>query len=134
MAQSATVNTRWSGLHSGRLRERLATLVLFATLVRALVPVGFMPMAHDGQTHMMFCPGHMASAPQGQADPSGSAPAAKEQPCSYAVSAGAAPVVAAIDLNLGYAAPSFARSVLPANPTVEPPRRYAAPRGPPLRG
>jgi hypothetical protein len=38
-------------------RQRLASLLLPALVLRALIPVGFMPLAGSGGVHLGFCPG-----------------------------------------------------------------------------
>ncbi len=106
-------------------------LVLCATVTRAFVPVGFMPIATHGQTRMMFCPGHMASGDSGSPGPPGDETGARKHPCAYAVSAGGAPLRATPALSAGaFEVPCFAAALAP-HWVADAPRRYAAPRGPP---
>lgn len=48
---------------SMRRKRRLALLVLPALLLRALIPVGFMPLAGAGGAYLGFCPGAGALPP-----------------------------------------------------------------------
>jgi len=127
------MNGSWPKLGAGRLRKCLAALALIAVVARALVPVGFMPMVSHGETRIMFChdgmPGHAAAA-----DPaSHSGHGTTEQPCSYATSAGAAPLPATIDFSLTHAAPEAADAPVVIPALIPAPARHAAPRGPPAQ-
>jgi len=56
---------------SRRLRKRHTTLcaaVLLVLLLRALIPVGFMPVASSGRVSLALCPGEAASPPSGAAE------------------------------------------------------------------
>ena len=86
------------GLSAQRRRVLLALLVLPVLVLRALIPVGFMPVSERGGLHIDFCPGEAqppgALAPQplahhhhhGGADHGAPAPAS-HAPCLFALSA-----------------------------------------------
>ena len=115
-------------MRSSRLRSAIAALALLALLGRALIPVGFMPVASHGATHLMFCHGGAAHAP---AAGQGRTRHGAEAPCSYALSGGPA-LLAELTLPPLAALPDAQPEVaaLPG-PRASAPPRHAAPRGPP---
>jgi hypothetical protein len=139
-------------------RRRLATLLLPALLLRALIPFGFMPLAGVGGLTIGFCPGegalpagfaaanvkllHAAQPAQlhhdhtsggaphgGSGEPGGSS---HEAPCPFSASAKAAfaPAILTLETAASAAAPHEAYATPPVFlPTV---LRAQSPRGPPL--
>jgi hypothetical protein len=137
-------------------RRRFATLLLPALLLRALIPLGFMPLAGGDGLTIGFCPGegalpaglaaanlkllHTASsaqahhghapggAPHGPGEPGGSS---HEAPCPFAASG--KPAFAPAILTPGTAASAAAVQEAYAAPTVFLPTvlRAQSPRGPP---
>jgi hypothetical protein len=124
---------------SSRLRRRSRLLlagVLAALVLRALVPVGFMPVASASGMAMELCPGHAANASghPGRAPGSHGEPnSGSGQLCSFAASA-APPVAPAI-----FILPTVARTLVaaatisPASVLLLPGFRAHSPRGPPLQ-
>jgi hypothetical protein len=79
-----------TGLSYLRTRRRLALLVLPALLLRALIPLGFMPVAAGGALAIGFCPGEgpMPSGLAGHAHHAGEAAGGRDAlhhgPCLFA--------------------------------------------------
>ena len=109
----------------------LAALLFVTLFARSLVPTGFMPMAVAGHTQMMLCPGHMTAPVPGPSGPDGNSSGHPDQPCAYAVSAGAGAPTAIIDFPVGHVAPTAPASVERSSLLSDPPARYTAARGPP---
>lgn len=136
-------------------RRRFATLLLPALLLRALIPLGFMPLLGGSGLTIGFCPGEGAlpsglvaanvqlqhaghlghdHGPVGAPHHGGSGDPARtghDAPCPFAATAkpAFAPALLALDTGVAPAAPSEAL----AAPTVFPPAilRAQSPRGPP---
>jgi hypothetical protein len=109
------------------MRQAIVAITLIAALCRGLIPIGFMPGVVHGTAGVMLCDGiaHHAHHP-GQGAP------ATHTPCPFAMSAGAAPLAATIDVADARwlpqrPAPPLAQSLL----RTAAPARYTAPRGPP---
>jgi len=129
-----------------RTRRRLALLVLPALLLRALIPVGFMPVTGPGGLSIGLCPGDGAMAQiithadhAGHAAPAGHRPggspdpsAAHHAPCVFSsgASLGLVPILSASPSALAALAPPStspgARGFVPAI------LRTQSPRAPPL--
>jgi len=131
--------------HPG-IRTRLALLVLPALLLRALIPVGFMPVAGPGGVSIGLCPGDGAMAQimthaghAGHAAPAGHHPggspdpsAAHHAPCVFSsgASVGFVPILSASPCAL---AGLVSRSRSPgARGFVPAILRTQSPRAPPL--
>ncbi|HYL01700.1 MAG TPA: hypothetical protein VEU78_10925 [Steroidobacteraceae bacterium] len=130
-------------LSTRRRRMLLALLVLPVLVLRALVPIGFMPVSDRGSFHIDFCPGEaqppgaLAAQPlahhhhHGGADHGAPAPVS-HAPCLFALSASPAfaPAVAALALvppaATALATDPSSRVFLPAIV------RAQTPRGPPF--
>ena len=127
-----------------RRKLLLALLVLPVLVLRALVPVGFMPVSERGGFHIDFCPGEaqppgaLAAQPlahhhhHGGADHGAPSSPASHAPCLFALSASPAfaPAVAAAPLIPPAATPlaesPVSREFVPAIV------RAQIPRGPPF--
>jgi DUF2946 family protein len=131
-----------TALSQPRTRHRLALLVLPALLLRALIPVGFMPVAAPGGAALRLCPGavgqgmvhaghgaHDAPHTQhhGGADPGST----HHTPCLFSAGAstGFAALLAAPALEA--AAPGAPAERLAARPFVPAILRAQGPRAPP---
>lgn len=109
------------------MRQGIVVITLIAALCRGLIPIGFMPGVVRGSAGVMLCDGiaHQTHHP-GQGAP------ATHTPCPFAMSAGAAPLAATIDV-----ADARWLAQRPALPLAQSllrsaaPARYSAPRGPP---
>jgi len=126
------MNRNWAGLRHGRMRECLAALALVAVMARALIPVGFMPVVVHGDTQLVFCdgviPGSAHHGHHGHPGPT----SISDAPCPFAISGGATPLPAPIDLSLADAAPQTTATPTVAQTSLsEAPPRHTAPRGPP---
>jgi len=117
------------------LRRAVALLALTTALVRALIPVGFMPASVQGTVELVFCNG-------GGHHPTGGSPAdhnpaghhgADQGPCPFALS-GAAPFLpeALAGTRVAAAVEAPAASA-PLAALRAAPLRYSTPRGPPAR-
>jgi hypothetical protein len=110
------------------MRRGIVALTLFAVLCRCLIPIGFMPGVVHGAAGLMLCDGIVH-----QQHHHGTQPApTTHTPCPFAMSGGAAPLAATIDLADARWLPQHAP--LPVKQSLlrgEAPPRYTAPRGPP---
>lgn len=122
-------------LRQDRLRSPLVRLLLVAMVVRALVPVGFMPAASAGWPSLQICGpaalllsgGGLASSQDGGATHPGTA----HEACPFALSPAAAPLPQALSAALfvpAASAPPDEPSLIPAARAVF---RAHRPRGPP---
>jgi hypothetical protein len=122
-------------------RRRWALALLPLLLLRALVPVGFMPAVGAGSFALMFCDAATGIGAGAHAHhhghahgPAGTGPAghAASPDCPYAQS-GAPPLLASAAAPPA-APPAAAPAGWPATPDAprSPPPRHAAARGPPL--
>lgn len=114
-------------LHRPQLTQGLVAAALLAFVLRALVPLGFMPMQVNGETQMMFCHGmHPAAAGTPHSKSSSNAP------CAYALSGGAALGSAPLATLASAESPRF-EAVQALHSAERPaPPRHRAPRGPPV--
>jgi hypothetical protein len=119
-----------------KLRRRFAALAIVAALARALVPVGFMPVMVDGTPKLMFCDGHAAVGAHHvhggmpHHEHAGGAKSA-DGPCVFALSAGAAPLPVVLAGTVPVTAADAFAPRSDQSTFTSPPRRHAAPRGPP---
>jgi hypothetical protein len=108
------------------LRGWLASATLVALLLRALIPVGFMPVASGSSGHLMFCHGMDGGGP---AHP-GSHGAADSH-CAFALGAGAAPAPGFAHAPIVRTLDAWVGTTAVTSATQPPPARHSAPRGPP---
>jgi hypothetical protein len=104
-------------------------IAMLALVVRALVPLGFMPMQVNGATQMMFCHGGLHHAPA-------TTPRSKvtgDGPCAFAVSGGAALQPTALAAIPAAESPRFLVLVASRSADRDTPPRHHAPRGPPAQ-
>ncbi|MFO1375898.1 MAG: hypothetical protein U1F14_02685 [Steroidobacteraceae bacterium] len=123
------------GLRHHRLRTPLVRLLLVAMVLRALVPVGFMPAADAGWPSLQIC-GPAAMLLSGGDDLSAQAggathPGTAHEACPFALSPAAAPLPPLVFADLFVPAAAAA----PDEPSLIPPARAVfrahRPRGPP---
>ena len=112
-------------------RQWLAMLLSLALLARALIPVGFMPIVVDGTARLVLCDGGVdhrghASHPHS----SGSTPSG-DRHCPFALSGLTALLPATAGSLPTDAMPDAPEAGAEDSVQTEPPRRHAAPRGPP---
>lgn len=128
----ALMRVTLSALRLARTRECCGALLVLALFARALIPVGFMPVASHGGLEMVLCDGSSGGALG--ADPAHPAPrgAHTDSSCPFAQSAGVAPPPVALRV-ANFLPVEFTEvrdSFDPYQPSTEIPR-YASPRGPP---
>lgn len=115
------------GLQRSQITCGILAAALLAFALRALVPLGFMPMQVNGETQMMFCHGmHHAAAgtPHSKSSADG--------PCAYALSGGAAVGPAELAALPTAEAPRFDAITAIRSADRPAPPRHLAPRGPPV--
>jgi len=126
-----------TGLAYLRTRRRLTLLVLPVLLLRALIPLGFMPVAAGGGLAIGFCPGEgpMLSGLAGHAHHAGGGAGGRDAthhaPCLFASSASAAFAsvpVAALPATAGVTAPGERTAIQVFVPAI---LRTQSSRGPP---
>jgi hypothetical protein len=109
-----------------RLREWIAALALLGVLVRALIPVGFMPVAAVDGTHLMFC--HAADPhPSRHSGTQGVA----ESHCAFALGSSGAPTPAPVTATVTVTPEAPACEGRASSAPNTTPARHCAPRGPP---
>lgn len=110
-------------------------LALVTVLMRALIPVGFMPVAADGTLRMMFCDGGAgASGHHVHSGSTGHGPGHRtsvDVSCPFALSAGAAPLPTLAGAAAGAPLPPVAIAAPEVPARADLPPRNSAPRGPP---
>jgi len=117
-------------------RDVLLALALFAAVVRALVPPGFMLAAHEGRVDIVICTVDGAKTVSGQtreSDGRGPALAGMSAPCAFAGLAAAAPPPEAVIVSVAQAI-AVDRLPLSETPSLAPQAAYRsqAPRAPPV--
>lgn len=108
----------------------IVALLLPLLALKALLPPGYMPSAGDGQLRIVMCSAGLAAITGGGHGED--APPGDPAPCAFAIAGVVAPppFLAATWLPLREAALPLAA---PATSRPDaPPRRYQAPRGPPI--
>lgn len=118
-------------------RDLLLGAALFAALLRALIPVGFMPHAAKGSITMVICTIDGARTVSGQpleSSGAGDAMTSAQMPCAFAALAAMAPPPDAPVLSLAIA---IERHLVTLDETAamerDPPHRPQAQRAPPAR-
>ena len=123
---------------TGGLKRAVALPALTAALVRALIPIGFMPASVHGTIELVFCDGgghHQADGSRSDYDPANRSPAGHhgvdQGPCPFALSV-APPLLAASMPDMAAAVHADELAVAaPAALVREAPPRFSTPRGPP---
>jgi len=119
----------WMRPHGRMMRNCFAVVALVASLCRALIPVGFMPMTVNGETRMMLCDG--GASRHMQPGHSGSHSTHLTY-CPFAQSASPAPLPAALQGSIiRLDSPLNAPPLEQESSHPNPPPRYSSPRGPP---
>jgi hypothetical protein len=122
------MNLTFTVLRRRRWREALGALALLGVLVRALIPVGFMPMQFQGQVQLVLCSPQSVDLTHQHQAPRGTV----RHPCLFAASV-AAPAPhscnEALTVTLLTSRGACARDDSPPRAV---PWRHAAARGPPL--
>jgi hypothetical protein len=115
------------GFRRPQATQGLLAAALLAFVLRALVPLGFMPMQVNGETQMMFCHGMhhaVAGTPHSKSSADG--------PCAFAISGGAAPAPTPLATLPTAEAPHFDAVTALRSADRPAPPRHLAPRGPPV--
>jgi len=112
-----------------RSRRLWIALLLPLLALRAMLPAGYMPVAADGQLHIVMCsPGLVVQSDSGT---DGDHPAPEDGSCLFAHAAGFAPATEVVYSHLAPPSLSFDIPVAAQRQPTASPYRFAAARGPP---
>jgi hypothetical protein len=119
----------FNSLRYGSRHDWLCALALIGLLLRALVPVGFMPAPVHGEVRLVLCSAAGINASHQVPEPHG---VSDHLPCLFAAScAAAAPAPAQLTVKLLFLGSSSPESSYRSPPSAAPARHTAA-RGPPI--
>ena len=126
---------RLSTSHRFGWRDALLGAALFAALLRALIPAGFMPQVDNGRIAMVICTADGARTLYGeplQKSAAGVAMTAAQMPCAFAAMAAMAPPPEAPVVSLSMAIERRLVTLDETTPeAADAPFRPQAPRAPP---